>query len=285
MATYYTIQTWRNRAYEWETFNLYETFDEACDTIEGYMKAYADFDESEFEKIKPNREEKRKNIESWNRVAYLKMPNGEEKHIVRLKIVPKKQDKRQEFEKKWNQIPWEKRRELALAIQSDCRNIIAKIEASPFEEDHPAHLKNAKYVLHCCRSDAVEELGSGEVHPDWNEVHEWTQLFFTNDFYPTEDVFTVPNTKKVWLELTTPKKYVYQYFVRNNEQTEMKASPKYETFDEVCDVLDKELRKLHGESWEPRMTREQYKNYMGDAYAISYDFYKTDTYVLFRTEV
>lgn len=79
------------------------------------------------------------------------------------------------------------------------------------------------------------------------------------------------------------KKYVYQYFVRNNEQT---TSPKYETFDEVCDVLDKELRKLHGESWQPRMTREQYKNYMGDdAYAISYDFYKTDTYVLFRTEV
>lgn len=171
MATYYTIQTWRNRAFEWETFNLYETFDEACDTVEGYMKAYPEFDESEFEKIKPNREEKRKNIESWNRIAYLKMPNGEEKHIARLKIVPKK---------------------------------------------------------------------------------------------PT-------------------KKYVYQYFVRNNEQT---TSPKYETFDEVCDVLDKELRKLHGESWQPRMTREQYKNYMGDdTYAISYDFYKTDTYVLFRTEV
>ena len=92
MTTYYTIQTWRNRAYEWETFNLYETFDEACDTIEGYMKAYEDFDESDFEKIKPNREEKRKNIESWNRVAYLKMPNGEEKHIARLKIVPNKKE-------------------------------------------------------------------------------------------------------------------------------------------------------------------------------------------------
>ncbi len=79
------------------------------------------------------------------------------------------------------------------------------------------------------------------------------------------------------------KKYVYQYFVRSNEQT---TSPKYETFDEVCDVLDKELRKLHGESWQPRMTREQYKNYMGDdAYAISYDFFNRDTYVLFRTEV
>ena len=91
MTTYYAIQTWRNRAYEWETFNLYETFDEACDTIEGYMKAYAEFDESEFEKIKPNREEKLKNIESWNRVAYLKMPNGEEKYIAKMKVVPKKE--------------------------------------------------------------------------------------------------------------------------------------------------------------------------------------------------
>ena len=88
------------------------------------------------------------------------------------------------------------------------------------------------------------------------------------------------------VEEEKPKKYVYQYFVRNNEQTEMKSSPKYETFDEICDVLDKELRKLHGENWQPRMTREQYKNYMGDdAFAISYDFFKTDTYVLYRTEV
>ena len=109
----------------------------------------------------------------------------------------------QDFEKKWKQIPWEKRNELALAIQEDCRNIIAKIEAGPFEEDHPAHLSNAKYVLRCCRSDAVEDLGRGELHPDWDEVHTWTQLFFKNDFWANEDVFTAPLTKKVWLELTS----------------------------------------------------------------------------------
>lgn len=90
MTTYYSIQTWRNRAFEYETFNLYESFDEVCDTIEGYMKSYIDFNESDLEKIKPNREEKRKNIASWNRVAYLVMPNGEEKHIVRRVVVPKK---------------------------------------------------------------------------------------------------------------------------------------------------------------------------------------------------
>lgn len=99
---------------------------------------------------------------------------------------------------------------------------------------------------------------------------------------PREHEFII-KTMKVVPKKQKSKKYVYQYFVRNNEQT---TSPKYETFDEVCDVLDKELRKLHGENWQPRMTREQYKNYMGDdTYAISYDFYKTDTYVLFRTEV
>lgn len=64
----------------------------------------------------------------------------------------------------------------------------------------------------------------------------------------------------------------------------------YLTFDEVCDVLDKKLRELHesiGSYWEPRMTRDEYKKYMDDhtACAISYDFFKTDTYVLYRMEV
>lgn len=90
MTTYYTIQTWKNGVYDYESFNLYETFDEACDTIEQYMKSYMDFDESEFEKNKPNREEKRKNIKQWNRVFYLKMPFGDEKHIARMVVVPKK---------------------------------------------------------------------------------------------------------------------------------------------------------------------------------------------------
>lgn len=112
--------------------------------------------------------------------------------------LPYRMTKRQEFTEKWNQIQLEKRNELALAIQEDCRTIIAKIEAGPYEEDHPAHLSNAKYVLHCCRSDAVEELGKGELHPDWNEVHDWTLHFFMNDFFMEEDTFQFPATKKVW---------------------------------------------------------------------------------------
>jgi ribosome-associated translation inhibitor RaiA len=103
---------------------------------------------------------------------------------------------------------------------------------------------------------------------------------------PREHEFII-KTMKVVPKKEKPKKYVYQYYVRNNEQTEMKASPKYESFDEICNVLDKKLRELHGEDWQPRMTRDEYKKYMDDhtACAISYDFFKNDKYVLFWMEV
>lgn len=110
----------------------------------------------------------------------------------------------QEFTEKWNQIPWEKRNELALAIQEDCRNIIADYESSQPGSIPEYHLLNAKYVLHLCRSDAIEDVERGELHPDWNEVHDWTLHFFKNDFYITKDVFTFPITMRVWLELTRP---------------------------------------------------------------------------------
>jgi hypothetical protein len=218
-------------------YNLYETFDDVCDALEEERKIRVDYDE----KIKPNREEKLKEIQDWHNVLYYSAPNGDRFIIVKMNVIPKKpttpctkccsswkwvqneefgsysaklvpevcrcmkkvtpadrMTKRQEFKEKWNQMPRDK---LALAIQEDCRTIITKIEAGPYEEDHPAHLKNAKYVLHCCRSDAVEELGEGELHPDWNEVHDWTLHFFMNDFFMEEDTFQFPITKKVWLEL------------------------------------------------------------------------------------
>ena len=175
MTTYYTICAQRHDYDEWESDNLYESFDEACDALDEDIQKYSDSDYGISEYTKPNREEKFKQMQEREYIVYHRSPREHEFIIKTMKVVPKKK--------------------------------------------------------------------------------------------PT-------------------KKYVYQYFVRNNEQTEMKSSPKYETFDEVCDVLDKELRNLHGENWQPRMTREQYKNYMGDdAFAISYDFYKSDTYVLYRTEV
>lgn len=136
--------------------------------------------------------------------------------------------------------------------------------------------RNGKFIKPN-RKAIKEKLNACPAYAVWY-THQENETSYDTRIYINQ-MKVVPKKKET-------KKYVYQYFVRNNEQTEMKSSPKYETFDEVCDVLDKELRKLHGESWQPRMTREQYKNYMGDdAYAISYDFYKTDTYVLIRTEV
>lgn len=173
------------------------------------------------------------------------------------------------------------------------------------------------YTIHCYKPYTAEDImDSYDLYPTFDmacdaiDEHIRRHIEFWNDCHPDEqDEGDMPDRKEMFASFVgnylhyyeaqserlfvickrkivpnkPTKKYVYQYFVRNNEQT---TSPKYETFDEVCDVLDKELRKLHGENWQPRMTREQYKNYMGDdTYAISYDFYKTDTYVLFRTEV
>ena len=264
MATYYTIQTWRNRAYEWETFNLYQTFDEACDTIEGYMKAYEDFDESEFEKIKPNREEKRKNIESWNRVAYLNMPNGEEKHIARFKVVPNKKETIRE-------IP--NLTEIARLLQGD----MYKFKKVSVVEEADNCSYNVKYYP---QDDDTLAYFLSLILAEHRNQHVLLHLHKLAD----------TNRYMIYMAVRDLPNYVYQYYVRNDEQTEMKASPKYETFDEVCDVLDKKLRELHesiGSYWQPRMTREEYKKYMDDhtACAISYDFFKTDTYVLFWTEV
>ena len=128
------------------------------------------------------------------------------------------------------------------------------------------------------RSQKVKSVnGKPEENMWYDPVKQWAYYAY----FPEGETFYDPESNTETRTIEFEKKYVYQYYVRNNEQT---TSPKYETFDEVCDVLDKELRKLHGESWQPRMTREQYKNYMGDDCAISYDFFKTDTYVLFRTE-
>ena len=244
MATYYTIQTWKGEMLDSETFNLYETFDEACDTIEGYVRAYEDFDESYLEKIKSNREEKRKNIESWNRVAYLKMLSGEMKYITRMTVIPKKPD------------------------TVDCDEQDRYLEEN-FEEVFG-------------RSKKVKTLNGRPVRNLWYDpTTRWAyQVYFSEGEKP--QTFYDPESNII-NAIEFEKKYVYQYFVRNNEQT---TSPKYETFDGVCDAIDKELRKLHGEDWRPRMTREERKNIM-EFFALSpiYFYYKTDMYILFRMEV
>jgi hypothetical protein len=88
------------------------------------------------------------------------------------------------------------------------------------------------------------------------------------------------------LVVPKPKKYVYQYWVENKICGLHTKSGKYTSFDDACDALDRELRELHeNPDWKPRMTREEFKDYMGDYWASTYDFYNTDTYILSRREV
>lgn len=90
---------------------------------------------------------------------------------------------------------------------------------------------------------------------------------------------------KMTVEEEKPKKYVYQYWVENKICGLHTKSGKYASFDEVCDALDMELRELHeNPDWKPRMSREEFKDYMADYWVSTYDFFKEDKYVLSRQE-
>lgn len=67
-------------------YNLYETFDDVCDALEEERKIRVDYDE----KIKPNREEKLKEIQDWHNVLYYSAPNGDRFIIVKMNVIPKK---------------------------------------------------------------------------------------------------------------------------------------------------------------------------------------------------
>ena len=66
--------------------NLYETFDDVCDALEEERKIRVDYDE----KIKPNREEKLKEIQDWHNVLYYSAPNRDRFIIVKMNVIPKK---------------------------------------------------------------------------------------------------------------------------------------------------------------------------------------------------
>ena len=68
--------------------NLYETFDDACDSIEEEIKAYSLHSYEDFQKNRPNRKEKLKVLEESDIVTYWVL--GDELCIAKMKIVPKK---------------------------------------------------------------------------------------------------------------------------------------------------------------------------------------------------
>lgn len=176
--------------------------------------------------------------------------DGCEAHITRMQVVPKK--------KTYEEL--------------DCSEQDAHLETH-FDEIFK-------------RSKKVETLNGTREHNMWYDpLTRWVyNAYFPEDEEP--QTFYSPESERIkTIEFVEPKKYVYHYFRFNSYHGIQKSSQKYSSFDEACDALEKELRELHGEGWEPRMPREEFRKYMGDYPASTYDFYKTDTYVLNRTEV
>ena len=68
MATYYTILCHRYDYDEWDSENLYESFDEACDAMDEEIQKYPEYGISEYNK--PNREEKFKQIQEREYTAF-----------------------------------------------------------------------------------------------------------------------------------------------------------------------------------------------------------------------
>ncbi len=159
--------------------------------------------------------------------------------------------------------------------------------------------------------DSYELYPTFELACDAIEVHIRRHIEEWNAEYPDEeDEFVPPDRKEIYNSFAgnylhyyeaysellymiakmkvapeKPKKYVYQYFVEKSNGEIATNSIKYNTFDEVCDYMDLELRERHeavGKSWKPRMTHEEFKEYMGDYFATTYDFFDTDKYVLMR---
>ena len=273
MTTYYSIHISQNESEKptveensfpeiYEDNKIYEDINDACDALDELIRKF----DTSF--VSPYRNELIDIPENLNNVFVYHMIGDTFFEILRRKIVPKK--KKEEI----REIP--NLEEIARLLQKDYKfkkvSVVEDISNCSYNvKYYPQDDDTITYFL----SLILEEHCKAHV---LLSLHKEVEL----------DRYVIYMAVK---ELETSKKYVYQYYVRNNvrndEQTEMKSSPKYQTFDEACDAMDKKLRELHGENWQPRMNREQCKNYIGDddVYAISYDFFKTDTYVLFRTEV
>lgn len=88
MATYYLIHSWRNGTELW-THALYETFEEACDRVEEAMDGYPGFEQTEFEKNKPNRDELKKKIEDDLFICYYQISSELEFHIRKMFVAPR----------------------------------------------------------------------------------------------------------------------------------------------------------------------------------------------------
>ena len=264
MTTYYTIQTWRNDVQEMNCHNLYETFDEACDALEKEMMAYVEYDESEFKKNKPNREEKLKKILDWQEVLYYSISSGHHFQVKKMNVIPNP------------------KKDVEETIQ---HKIVDCDEEDKHLETHFDEIFK--------RSQKVKSVNGKQEENMWYDpVKQWVYYaYFPEGEKP--QTFYDPESNNDMRTIEFEEKYLYQYVVENSGHGIQKESQKYASFNEACDAMDKELDYLHDTlgkpNWKPRMARVEFKKYMGDYPVSTYDFFNdggptTDKYVLSRLE-
>ena len=259
MTTYYLIHSWRNATELW-SHALYECFEDACDALESSMKGYPDYDQSEFEKNKPNRDELKKKIQDELFICYYEISPEREFHVRKMSVLPKKKD---------NIHP-----EIV-----DCSEQDTHLETH-FDEIFK-------------RSQKVKSVNGKQEENMWYDpVKQWVYYaYFPEGEKP--QTFYDPESNNDMRTIEFEEKYLYQYVVENSGHGIQKESQKYASFNEACDAMDKELDYLHDTlgkpNWKPRMARVEFKKYMGDYPVSTYDFFNdggptTDKYVLSRLE-
>ena len=257
MTTYYMIQCWRYDYDEWESENLYESFDDACDAMDEEIRNYHEYTFSEYKK--PNCEEKFKQIQERGYAVYHRSTREHEFIIKTMKVVPKK-DTYEEL---------------------DCSEQDKHLETH-FDEIFK-------------RSKKAKTLNGRPVRNLWYDPStRWAyQVYFQEGEKP--HTFYDPESNIIHA-IEFEKKYVYQYFVENDYKgitsLSLKASQKYASFDEACDAMDKELSELYEVDGKEPLQRNRLviKTLLGKSSRITYASYNdggptTDKYVLSRQEV
>lgn len=109
-------------------------------------------------------------------------------------------------------LSWDEWQQLRDAILVDCDTIIEAYKDIDAEQEFVAgsdacHKSNAIYV----KKELTDKLdGSEPAYVQPAGIWEWMKVFLRQDFFLTEDNtsnFAFPNTKRVWLSLSTSKTF------------------------------------------------------------------------------
>ena len=243
---------------------IYEDINDACDALDKLIRNY----DTSF--VSPYRSDLIDIPEHLNNVFVYHMIGDMFFGILRRKIVPKK--KKEEI----REIP--NLEEIASLLQKDYKfkkvSVVEEISNCPYNvKYYPQDDDTITYFLSLILKEHCNEHVLLNLH---KEVY--------------LDRYVIYMAVR---ELETSKKHIYKYVVKNSEKGIVSTSTTYTSFDDVCDAMDKQLDYSHDSigkpNWKPRMTREEYRKYMGYHTATTYDFFEdgatTDTYILNQKEV